>query len=77
MPSERLPTVLRIIAEWNPVSAVTGAARELFGNVPAGTPEPSTWALQHPIVYTVIWSVGAVAVFAPLAIRQYRSAVSR
>ena len=75
--SERLPTVLRVFAEWNPVSAVTQAARELFGNVPPGTPAPSTWALQNPVVYTLLWAAAAVAVFAPLAIRQYKGAVSR
>ncbi|HKX74603.1 MAG TPA: ABC transporter permease, partial [Acidimicrobiia bacterium] len=33
VPSQNLPTPLRIFAEWNPVSAVTQAARNLFGNV--------------------------------------------
>lgn len=75
--SEQLPTPLRIFAEWNPVSSVTQAARELFGNIPPGAPEPSTWALQNPIIYTLMWAVAAVAVFAPLALRQYRGAVSR
>jgi ABC-2 type transport system permease protein len=37
-PAENLPAPLRVFAEWNPVSAVTQAARELFGNIPAGTP---------------------------------------
>ncbi|MDH3500574.1 MAG: ABC transporter permease, partial [Acidimicrobiia bacterium] len=31
VPSENLPGILRTFAEWNPVSAVTQAARELFG----------------------------------------------
>ena len=71
VPAANLPTPLRIFAEWNPVSAVTQAARELFGNIPAGTPEPTVWPLQNPIVYTVAWVAIIVAVFAPLAVRRY------
>ena len=67
-------TVLKTFAEWNPVSSVTQAARELFGNIPPGTPEPTVWPLQHPVVYTLIWSAMMVAVFAPLSIRQYKRA---
>ena len=32
VPLETLPAPLQTFAEWNPVSAVTQAARELFGN---------------------------------------------
>jgi ABC-type multidrug transport system permease subunit len=74
VPSENLPTVLRVFAEWNPVSAVTQAARDLFGNIPAGTPEPTTWPLQNPVVYTLIWIVVIIAVFAPLSVRRYKKA---
>jgi len=72
VPSENLPTPLRIFAEWNPVSAVTQAARELFGNIPPGTPEPTAWPLQNAVLYTLIWVVTIIAVFAPLSIRRYR-----
>jgi ABC transporter DrrB family efflux protein len=69
-----LPGPLQAFAEWNPVSSVTQASRELFGNIPAGTPEPGSWALQNPVLYTIIWSVAIVAIFAPLAVRKYASA---
>ena len=52
-------------------SAVTQASRELFGNLPAGAPEPEVWPLANPVLYTLIWSVAIVAVFAPLSIRKY------
>ena len=73
VPSENLPTVLKTFAEWNPVSAITQAARELFGNIPAGTPEPTVWPLQNPVVYTLIWVVVFIGIFAPLSIRRYKS----
>jgi ABC transporter DrrB family efflux protein len=77
VPAENLPTVLRTFAEWNPISAVTQAVRELFGNIPFGTPAPTTWPLQNPVVYSLIWSVIIVAVFAPLAALRYRRAVKK
>ncbi len=75
--AEKLPFAFRVFAEWNPVSTVTEASRRLFGNLPPGTPERSTWALQHPVAYSLAWAVAIVAVFAPLSIREYRGAVSR
>lgn len=72
-----LPGPLKVFAEWNPVSAVTQSARELFGNIPPGFKAPDVWSLQHPILMTLIWVVVFLAVFIPLAIRQYRKAVSR
>lgn len=77
VPSDGLPAPLRIFAEWNPVSAVTQATRELFGNIPPGTPEPDVWPLQHPVLYTLVWVVVIIAVFAPLSVRRYRRATLR
>jgi ABC-2 type transport system permease protein len=72
VPSADLPTPLRVFAEWNPVSAVTQAARELFGNIPPGTPEPTVWSLQNPVIYTLIWVAILISVFGPLAVARYR-----
>lgn len=72
VPLETFPTVLRVFAEWNPVSTVTQAARELFGNTTAAAVTSDAWSLQHPVVYTLIWTVLIVAIFAPLSIARYR-----
>ena len=77
VPESGLPGPLRTVAEWNPVSSVTQAARELFGNVAAGAPAPTAWPLQNPVLYTLIWVAGILAVFVPLATRQYKRAASR
>lgn len=77
VPVENLPTVLRVFAEWNPISALTQAVRDLFGNIPLGAPEPTVWPLQHPVIYTLIWAVIIITVFAPLATLRYRRAVKR
>jgi ABC transporter DrrB family efflux protein len=66
VPTAHMPAVLRAIADWNPVSAVTAACRQLMAN-----PNPSalvhSWPMQHPIATSLIWSVGMIVVFAPLA----------
>ena len=72
VPSNNLPTPLRVFAEWNPISAVTQASRDLFGNIPPGTPEPTIWPLQHPVAYALIWVAVIIAVFAPLSVLRYR-----
>jgi ABC-2 type transport system permease protein len=77
VPIENLPTVLRTIAEWNPVSSVTQAARELFGNINPDAPPADVWSLQHPVLYTLIWVVIILAVAIPITVRKYKRTTSR
>lgn len=72
VPLETFPTPLRIFAEWNPVSAVTQAARDLFGNNLPTAPSYDAWSLQHPVLYTLIWAVLIVLIFVPLSVARYR-----
>lgn len=73
----RLPAPLRVIAEWNPVSAVTQAARRLFGNTSAATPLPHVWPLRHPVASSVLWAMLILVAFVPLTTWQYQKTVSR
>ncbi len=77
VPSNTLPTPLRIFAEYNPVSALVQAARELFGNVPAGTPVSTVWTQQNPIQTVLIGIAVMLVVFVPLSIRKYRQISTR
>ena len=72
VPSDNLPGILRTVAEWNPVSTLTHAVRVRFGNLPAGTPEPTSWPLQNAMVYSLAWAVLLIVVFAPIATRLYQ-----
>ena len=72
-----LPGPLATFANWNPVSSVTQAARERFGNTVPGAGVPDVWSLQHPVLYTLIWVVIILVVFVPLSVRQYQRAASR
>lgn len=77
VPIENLPEPLRTFAEYNPVSALVQAARELFGNVPAVAEEPRSWMLQNPVLTVLIGIVAVLVVFVPLAVRKFSSISSR
>lgn len=70
VPVGGLPSPLREIAEYNPLSALATAVRTLCHN-PIGD-LPAAWPLQHPVAASLLWSVALIAVFAPLALRRYR-----
>jgi ABC-2 type transport system permease protein len=70
-PTEPMPTWLATIAEWNPISALVQALRDLWGNSIPAT-ESQAWPLQHPVLMTVVWSLVLTAIFAPLAVRSFR-----
>jgi ABC transporter DrrB family efflux protein len=71
VPTAGMPGWLQAIADWNPVSAVTAAVRQLFGN-PNPSHSLSVWPMQHPIEAALAWSVLLLAVFVPLAAHLYR-----
>ncbi len=77
VPTNDFPNVLRVIANWNPVSSVTQAARELFGNTSPAFPAPDAWPLQNPVLYTLLWVAVILVVFVPLAVALYKRAASR
>jgi ABC-2 type transport system permease protein len=77
VPSDTLPTPLRVFAEWNPVSALVQAARDLFGNTPAGAPIGDAWTSQNPIATVIIGMAIMLAIFVPLSIRKFQSISSR
>jgi ABC transporter DrrB family efflux protein len=75
VPTNGMPAWLRIVAEWNPLSAVVAGARDLFGA--PGLATGQAWPLRHPVLASTMWIVGIIVVVAPLAVRRYRRNVSR
>ncbi|WP_182357984.1 ABC transporter permease [Tomitella gaofuii] len=70
VPTAPMPTWLRTIAEWNPVSSLVQSLRVLWGNGPAAGPD-SALPLQYPVITTLIWTVVLTMTFAPFALRAY------
>ncbi|MFL5844423.1 MAG: ABC transporter permease [Solirubrobacteraceae bacterium] len=75
VPTSTLPSGLREVAEWNPVSALANALRNLFENPGGVPPESGPWSLQHPVAYTLIWIVVILGVAAPVAVRAYQRSI--
>lgn len=71
VPAESMPAGLEPVAEWNPVSAMAGAAREMFGN-PNPFADSGSFPAQHPVVLTVLWSVLLIGVAAAACTRRMR-----
>jgi ABC transporter DrrB family efflux protein len=62
---DRMPTVLRVFAEHQPVSATANAVRALTLGGPT----------SHYVWSALAWCGGIILLFAPLAVRLYRRAV--
>jgi ABC transporter DrrB family efflux protein len=72
VPTQGMPGWLQPIAEWNPMSSLAAACRELFGN-PNPAAAVHAWPAQHPELAVICWSLGMLLVFAPLAVHLYRT----
>jgi ABC-2 type transport system permease protein len=72
VPTQGMPGWLQPIAEWNPLSSLAAACRQLFGN-PNPAAAVQSWPTQHAEMAVIVWSVAMLAVFAPLAVRLYRN----
>jgi ABC-2 type transport system permease protein len=71
VPTQHMPGWLQAITDWNPASAVTAAARQLWDN-PNPSASVGAWPMQHPIEASLAWSALILAVAAPLASRYFR-----
>ena len=72
VPTSGMPTWLRVIADWNPVSALATAARHLLGSPVA--PANGAWPLLHPVTASLAWTALLLVVFVPLATARYARA---
>jgi ABC-2 type transport system permease protein/oleandomycin transport system permease protein len=63
VPPETMPGWLQPVAEANPFTIVTNAARALYNGLPVGN---DAW-------WSILWSIGIIAVFATLSIRKFNN----
>jgi ABC-2 type transport system permease protein len=75
VPPETMPSWLQTLAEWNPLSAIVQACRELFGN--QSLVESDAWPMEQPVLASLIWCAIIIGIFAPLAIRKYKAATTK
>jgi len=73
VPTQTMPAWLRAFAENQPITVTVNAIRGLM--LGGDALEPGKTVLGS-VGLSLIWAIGILAVFAPLAIRQYRRIVS-
>ena len=76
VPVASMPAGLRTVAQWNPVTSLSDALRELFGNPNTPVQPGDPWSVSHPVAYTCLWIAGILLVCAPLAVRAYQRSIS-
>jgi ABC-type multidrug transport system permease subunit len=77
IPTNTLPSVLQKVADWNPISSIVLAVRDLWGNSAIGLARGDGFPARHPLLLSVLWIVAILVVFLPLSINKYRRAATR
>lgn len=75
VPTSTLPEPLRTFAEWNPVTALAGSLRKLFGNPGTAVQPGASWPVEHPVPYALICALAIIAVCAPLAVSRFEKSI--
>ena len=73
-PTTGMPRALQYFAEWNPVSTMVAACRELFGLQNQFGATAGSFPSEHPLVTSLFYMVLIMAIFVPLSLRKYRKA---
>ena len=70
-PTTGMPKILQYFAEWNPVSTMVAACRELFGLKNEFGVTAGSFPSQHPLLMSFIYMLLITLVFVPLSVRKY------
>ena len=71
-PTTGMPRALQYFAEWNPVSTMVAACRELFGVENKFGATAGSFPSEHPLTTSFIYMLLIMAIFIPLSVRKYR-----
>ena len=75
-PTTGMPKALQYFAEWNPVSTMVAACRQLFGLQNQFGATANSWPSQHPLETSLLYMILLMAIFIPLSIRKYKNSSS-
>jgi ABC-2 type transport system permease protein len=74
-PTTGMPRILQYFAEWNPVSTMVAACRQLFGLKNQFGATAGSYPSEHPLTTSLMYMLLIMLVFMPLALRKYRHSV--
>ena len=72
-----MPHALQYFAEWNPVSTMVAAVRQLYGFKNTFGATANSFPSQHPLTMSLVYMVVLMFIFSPLSVRRYNSAGNR
>jgi ABC-2 type transport system permease protein len=70
-PTTGMPRALQYVAEWNPVSSMVAACRQLFGLENEFGATATSWPSQHPLETSLLYMILLMAIFIPLSVKKY------
>jgi ABC-2 type transport system permease protein len=72
-PTTGMPRALQYFAEWNPVSTMVAACRQLFGLENQFGATAGSFPSENPLITSLIYMAIIMAIFIPLSVRKYRN----
>jgi ABC-2 type transport system permease protein len=72
VPIAGMAAIPRAIGEWDPISPMVAAMRQLT----QGVHSSGSWPLEHPIAGSLIWGTILIAACVPLALRRFKKVTS-
>jgi ABC transporter DrrB family efflux protein len=70
VPISGMTSVLRAFGEYNPVSAIVAAIRQISQGVDSG----GSWPLEHPVPAMIAYCALIIGICLPLAVRKFKQA---
>lgn len=76
-PTTGMPRPLQYVAEWNPVSTMVAACRELFGLKNQFGATAGSFPSEHPLIMSLIYMLIILLIFVPLSVRKYTNSAKK
>ena len=73
-PTTGMPRALQYFAEWNPVSTMVAACRELFGLENQFGATAGSFPSENPLLTSFFYMIIIMAIFIPISVRKYKRA---
>ena len=76
-PTTAMPRVLQYFAEWNPVSTMVAACRELFGLENAFGVTAGSFPSENPVLMSLVYIAIIMAILVPVSVAKYKRTSSK